>query len=390
VTCTHPGWRTAPWERCAACGERKPVSPSEHSTARGCLRKWAYRYASPTPKAPDKASAATGKELHTTQEAYLRDGVTPPATGLGLLARAGLPFLPAPGTMDVEAPFHTVIDGIPFFGFKDFRGLAADLLGFPAGAHRAVGDHKTSKDPKKYGIWSMADRLDDTQSLVYAHDEPGDQPVGLRWLYYPTQGRAKPKPSDHILTRREIRGGLERVVLPLAEKIYRLRDGKQLDPLDIPPNAAHCNDFGGCDYGPRGLNTCNVTGAQTIASYFGGTGKEGFDMSNLWDQLQAKGGHTTADGVNGAPVTAAPAAAAAQPAPGFAFSFAPAVPAPVTPAPDPVPAPVTPAPAPAFLGVASEAPQAELIAVASDARAIVAILCAELGAALLRASTRLD
>lgn len=244
---------------------------------RGCERQWGYRYASRTPKPPTKPSAALGTELHAIQEAYLTYGTTQPDTGIGNLAREGIPHLPPPGSGRTEGAFLEKIDGIEFTGAIDWIGPPEAVPEFPPGADVVVLDHKTSSNPRKHGIWTRADRIDNPQCLIYGY-VAGPERVGQRWLYYPTKGRSKPRPSDEILTRRELRGGVERIVLPLAEKILTLRD-RERDPLSLQPNYGNCDAYGGCEY--RAL--CQPTSNDVARSLFGD------HTMGLWDQINPNG-----------------------------------------------------------------------------------------------------
>lgn len=341
-----------------------------------------------------KDSARSGDRLHKIQEGYLRHGLPPPPESdpFGALARQGLPHMPHPGTVHVEQRFTIAIDGIVFHGVIDMLGPSqafpdlrteyrkkdeppADPV--PPGVW-CVGDHKTSKNPGRYGIWARADRVDDPQTLIYDTAIGGD--VANRWLYYQkTQDvliwelqqyqadggadpvviekmkrgivnaprTAKGKPSDCLLTRHEIRGGIERVVLPVAEKIVRMREQRP-NPLDVEANTDHCHEFGGCEY----LGTyCNPTANETAATIFGKDGS----MAGLWDKLNV-------NGAPGAPVDAPAAPAATAPQFSFAFAQPTATPTPAAP----TPAPTQTAPAPAFVQAPAPMP-AQTVTVAPPA-----------------------
>lgn len=327
------------WSRCTKCRERKPVSPSEVDKARGCLRAWAFRYASTVPRPENKASAATGGTLHKTAEGYLANGVIEGPEWAQEMLRAALPLLPRPGTTNVERKIEQAIDGIPFQGILDMHAYAPEQI--------FVGDHKTSKDPKRYGVWTRADRLDDPQTLVYGTLGGNDlHDVFFRWVYYrKTQAlliaereladdpdryeraiRTAPrKPnveaSDCTLTAREIRGGLERVVLPIAQEIYTLRE-KELDPNDLPGNFDHCDAYGGCPY----RSVCHRSDDAIAAGIFAGFGGSMTEQKDLFAELQMNGAPAAA------PAAAAPAAfvfetaAKADPAPKAADPTAMAAP----------------------------------------------------------------
>jgi hypothetical protein len=340
----------------------KPISATAIERARGCLRKAAFHDVAGI-RLKSKYSAITGTRVHAVQEAWLRSFVPPAGDPYGALVIAGLPYLPHPGSGYVEQHFETTIDGIPFHGVIDLLCPVGTIPQAPPEFSAmdpmapCVLDAKTSKNPRAYGIWSKEERLDDAQTLIY--DEILECDVANRWLYYPkTQAvlqlelqayladggtdplviekgqrginnsprTCRPKPSDCVLTRREIRGGIERIVLPMAETLIRMRE-RAPNPLDVEPNTDHCDAFGGCEY----LGThCNPTTTDIANSLFGGN-----EMGSLWDKLP---------GINGAPApAAAPPLAVEAPAvpaaPAFAFNFGTA---PVAAAPAPAPVPVVP------------------------------------------------
>ncbi len=292
----------------------KPYSATELDTARGCLRKWAGKYASDWPRVPPGSSAALGIEGHGHAERYLKDGVAPPDTGIGQLVRAGLPFLPPPGSGEVEKKTTFTLDeGLPFVRVLDWRGPAYELPGVDCtllDGPLAQLDHKFTKDPRRYGLWSDEDFLNNIQAVVYRLSE-GDVPVFQRWLYYPTGSGRRVKPSDHALAYRDTRGAYERIVLPIVQAIEPWR-GRKVDPNDVPGNSGHCDAYGGCDY--RKLGVCNMTTAQVVANYFTLDGEETMATpdNSIWKKLALNGG-------NAAPAPAASAAAPAAPV--FKFEF---------------------------------------------------------------------
>ena len=84
--------------------EFKSISASQVSKHDECKRAWWFQYIMGLP-VPQKASAALGEAMHAQLEKYLNDG-TPPdeSTPAGRIAKAGLKFLPKPGTVFTEVP----------------------------------------------------------------------------------------------------------------------------------------------------------------------------------------------------------------------------------------------------------------------------------------------
>jgi hypothetical protein len=189
--------------------------------------------------------------------------------------------------------------------------------------------------------------LNDEQALIYGDyaASTGAPYVYLRWLYFKKHQavlaqeleeyiaaggadaeyiekqkrgiaraphRASAKPSDLCAAPRELRGGVERVILPVVDQIVKWR-GRLTDPLTAPPNPDHCDAFGGCEWRPH----CKVTTQQIASAIFGGD-----DMASIWDKIQ----------INGPTLTQPAPAETPAAAPGFNFNIA-------APAPAPAPAP---------------------------------------------------
>jgi len=153
--------------------EFKSISASQVSKHDECRRAWWFQYVMGLP-VPQKASAALGEAMHLQLENYLNDG-TPPdeSTPAGRIAKAGLKFLPKPGTVFTEVPMSSkkkreddpdpdvplpgnmpklIIAGMPVNGFIDVLDLS--------GPHPVVIDHKclpasavvhTSEGPRRVG-----------------------------------------------------------------------------------------------------------------------------------------------------------------------------------------------------------------------------------------------
>lgn len=324
------------------------MSASEVKLARTCWRKWAFRYASAVPSPEETQAQKDGTELHRLLAVWLTTGVRPePTAWMGELANAGIDsgLLPAPFTGRTEQADGIEIAGIPFVVIRDWM-LAV------TGEVPIVLDHKTSSNPKRYGIWSDADRLDDPQHLLYGWLPAGQ--VHYRWIYYPTKGRGKVIASESALSRHEIRKGVERVVLPVAERAYRLRE-TEIDPNSLDANLHSCQLFNRpCEY-------TAICAVNRSATYLMGLAPEESESMSSQPGLFA-----SLPPVNGAPAT--PAAPVAPPGAPFSFGF-PGTPAPAAPVATPAPVVVPPvaSAAAAVASVAANPPSAPAPVAASMA-----------------------
>lgn len=292
------------------------------------MRKWAGKYNSDWPRVDSQVSALAGTKLHALAEGYLTTGAPPERhDAFGELFIEALPHLPHPSTGTCEGRSEGKLYGLPFVMVQDWTGpsdaLPKALVGMPA-----TLDHKTSIDPKAYGVFGRAKHLDNPQSLVYLAKHDASEAFG-RWVYYKKttallaweldqyitlggtdaatlekyskriSGPArKPKVviSDVVLTREEIRGGLERIVLPLGEKLLSIRAKGKIDPLTLEPNPAECNEYGGCPFRDR----CNLTTSEQLRGYM--SNGNNAPQFNLMDQLPPVNGPSAAP-VASLPVT---------------------------------------------------------------------------------------
>lgn len=248
-----------------------PVSASQIDTFRDCERKWGWRYLDGI-KTDPHPSAVLGTEVHGIAEQYQLKGTYPDRlTKAGDLFISGLPFMGPPGTGQVEGEFDMIIDGVRYRGFIDFRGKG--IPGFDP-ERRVVRDYKTSKDPKKYGLFltnkdyahlgsTKAIFLNNPQAVLYGtYDviQADDVDSALSWLYMRTEGRAKAEPVNQIVTRGELEEVFEPVVHNNGKRIVHLKMNP-VPTLELEPNPEACNKYGGCPYKDR----CNLTTRQKIA-----------------------------------------------------------------------------------------------------------------------------
>lgn len=371
----------------------KPLSPSEIEEGRRCDRKWAFKYNSDTPREETAVSALSGIRGHSVAEKYLMSGAQPDRhDAFGELFIEALPHLPPPRSGTCEGRQEAMIGGLPFVYVQDWYGPSDAIPGAPRGMPATI-DHKFSKDPKRYGVWGKAEHLDNPQTLVYLARGASEASEAFgRWLYYRKttallawelatyreQGGADPEviaryerslakprkpqvlPSDIVLTRDEIRGGLERVVLPVGEKLYRLREKGKVDPLTLPPNPAECEAFGGCPHRKR----CNLSVQEQTKGYFSMAENSAPPAFDIFSKLPPVNGPSASPTPTNAPhvaVAAVPPAVVTAPQVPSGHTFA---------IPVPVWQPPSQAVAPQAVAVVQTIPQHQPVAIPSQTHAV--------------------
>lgn len=116
-----------------------------------------------------------GTRLHEIAEHFLLTRETPDQTTKeGRLFNEGIPFLPKRKLLpaEIEGEVSFVFDGVPWIGYYDWKLFV----------EREIGDHKSSSDPKRWGLTS-ADLPKNLQACTYAYDSGWEQ-ANLKWLYY--------------------------------------------------------------------------------------------------------------------------------------------------------------------------------------------------------------
>jgi hypothetical protein len=116
-----------------------------------------------------------GTRLHEIAEHFLATREVPDQTSKeGRLFNEGIPHLPKRKLLphEIEGEVNFVFDGVPWIGYYDWKLFN----------EREIGDHKSSSDPKKWGLTS-AELPKNLQACTYAYDS-GWPETNLCWLYY--------------------------------------------------------------------------------------------------------------------------------------------------------------------------------------------------------------
>lgn len=294
------------------------ISASQIEAYVMCNRKWAFRSIEKLKAEPNKY-AARGIDLHDVAENFLRDGTPPPTTDAGEVFKAGLPFLPAPGTGICEGPFKFRPEGEPFIfvGRIDWRsdsdGLALDLL-----------DHKSTSSQNFAWTKSAEVLRTDVQAMLYSEYVMRLRNLEVlrgRWLSYRwTPNRPKAIPTDFTVPREHVAAQFAMIVEIAREMTSRVRAKPKA--RELPYDVTACDAFGGCPY----FTECGLSPRERLRAHMAA-------QQTLKEKMEAR--KLQAPAVN-PPAATAPVAQAA-PAPVQASL---PTPAPVQAAPAPVEAPV--------------------------------------------------
>lgn len=241
------------------------ISPTQLDTSFSCLRLFGFKYLTDLPKPPQEAGALLGSEVHSVAEAYLKNGTQPDRnTDPGRIFIGGLPYLPPPGSGGVEGTFSIEIGGIWFRGIVDLLTRGGLLPHWSYGDIPVVVDHKTSSNPKEYGL-TPSTLVDNVQALLYVYyaiAKFNASTVGGRWLYYKTKGRELCYPVDMLWDSQDVFRRFE-PILERARLLKKLWDEKP-DPNSLDPSPESCDKYRGCPY--RAL--CKITPVELSVGLF--------------------------------------------------------------------------------------------------------------------------
>ncbi len=165
----------------------------------------------------------------------------------GRLFNEGIPFLPKRKLLptEIEGEVSFTLEGVPWIGYYDWKLFA----------ERQIGDHKTSSDPKRWGL--TADKLPtNLQACTYVYDS-GWPEANLRWLYYGKKSKSA-YPVDALVTREQATTVLSKFVSVTKEMQKWFNENPEkltVDQLnEIPNNPDACDGVGRmCDFGEHCL-----------------------------------------------------------------------------------------------------------------------------------------
>lgn len=267
------------------------VSASQINAWNICPRRYAYKYLENLPDPAGKA-AELGSKCHDVWEDYFKYTTQPDAdTQEGRIVKAGLHLYPLPRDVNfnVEEDLIAEHNAVPYRAKLDLLWRQMSTL--------FVNDHKTSSNPRKYGLTEQS-ALDDPQFVLYTaigwawNDlaEPMPKLVG-RWTYHSTKGAVNPFIVSREVGRAESIEHLERVVEPPAREIlHTIRTRPKAK--DVEPKLSGCDAF----YKPCPfIGFCPVTDAQRSRQMIAHSlrkqtkpKKERSTTMGLMDRLRAK------------------------------------------------------------------------------------------------------
>lgn len=220
-------------------------SPSQVDTFSLCNRKWWFNKIMGL-EIPAHPSAVIGSAMHAELETYLEHG---DPKVLGPIARAGLEFLPKPGTVVIEhdiGPLGLTAGGLPAHGRID----ALDLRSEPPEVidHKSIGDLKWAKTSEELAK--------NVQMIVYARATTVELErmgvpapvVKVSHIAYQTKGGHIARKTSALLTQAQIAktwSHIDTTVVAMRETALTL------SPDRVTPTKSACDAFGGCHFRDR-------------------------------------------------------------------------------------------------------------------------------------------
>jgi hypothetical protein len=223
------------------------ISPSQIKTYLDCPRKWAFDKIDQIPRESSPA-AAKGTACHDVTEHKIWNAVNPGSTDVPFyteqIEKISQGIFSLYGIQEgdkvlTEHEFFLPRERWTYHGFIDLLFVRNDRL--------KICDHKTSRDPHKWGLTNEMLKRDE-QGILYSQwgieafevDE-----VDLIWGYGKTCGAVNPFQVNATMTREDNAKRLP-VIDEVAEQIVESYQASTA--LDLEPNLDACNKFGGCPY----------------------------------------------------------------------------------------------------------------------------------------------
>ena len=251
------------------------VSASQIKTWKDCPRKWGFKYIDGLEDPPGKA-AELGSAVHRDLEWYLQAGSIDTSTDSGRIAAAAKEVLPGPShRLQVEREIVFELEGVTYRGFIDLID--------PRGP--TIYDHKTSSDPKKWGLTEET-LPNDVQALIYATWgilEWNLDSVALQWSYLKTRGRAEATAVRAKISKDDALQKIREKIRPTALAIVEASSCAE-SAMELDPNPGACSKFGGCPF----ADVCERSEDQLLESALGKKTEKEKGKMTLKELLKSK------------------------------------------------------------------------------------------------------
>jgi hypothetical protein len=255
------------------------ISASQIKTVLICVRKYYYKYILGY-REPKTKALIIGSKVHLSLERYYKHNIIPNNEDeIGRIAISMINSeLPAPGKAEVEKEFNALINGIKFKAIIDLFYIDNN------NNIAVIIDHKTSSDPKRWGL-SEHDLEDDIQRILYSKiiiDKFEVDRVEFKLNYGSSKGKKNAAYTVKITkTRDQIDRSFNAKIVPIALTILQLK-AEQVDEGSAPRNPDSCKlYYKDCPFEAL----CNITGADKLRSIL--MGDEA--VNNLLQMAQAAG-----------------------------------------------------------------------------------------------------
>jgi hypothetical protein len=255
------------------------ISASQIKTVLICVRKYYYKYILGY-REPKTKALIIGSKVHLSLERYYKHNIIPNNEDeIGRIAISMINSeLPAPGKAEVEKEFNALINGIKFKAIIDLFYIDNN------NNIAVIIDHKTSSDPKRWGL-SEHDLEDDIQRILYSKiiiDKFEVNKVEFKLNYGSSKGKKNAAYTVKITkTRDQIDRSFNAKIMPIALTILQLK-AEQVDESSVPRNPDSCKlYYKDCPFEPL----CDITGADKLRSIL--MGDEA--VNNLLQMAQAAG-----------------------------------------------------------------------------------------------------
>lgn len=214
-----------------------------------CPRKWGFQKIDELPDDPGHG-AIFGGAVHAVAEAVLRDGLKPEQVSTGRVLKVAKALLaaypPIPAERLVEEEFWIPRSTWQYHGIVDLVHEHEENPNW-----LVINDHKTSKDPQRWGLTTKT-LPRDRQALIYAaygYEIAGAERVFNRWMYVNTVGTPRPFPVMVSMAREYVAEAMETYIDPIAARIADARMTTRT-AIDLPYDKTEkaCAKYKGCPY----------------------------------------------------------------------------------------------------------------------------------------------